>query len=189
MASTGKGNNMTGGGDVIPKGYKAGQQQQFTPEQMKLFQQTFQHVAPGSYLNRLAGGDQGAFEQMEAPAMRQFQELQGQNASRFSGAGMGARRSSGFQNQMTQDTSNFAQDLASKRMTLQSQALKDLMGISESLLGQSPYKKFLVKKDEQKTGWGGLIGAGLGAAGGFFAGGPAGAMAGAKLGQSVGSAF
>ena len=28
-------------GDIIPKGYRGGQVQNYTPEQMKLFQQTF----------------------------------------------------------------------------------------------------------------------------------------------------
>ena len=120
--------------------------------------------------------------------MRQFNSLQGNLANRFSGAGTGNRRSSSFQNAQTAASSNFAQDLASRRQQLQQQAINDLMGISNTLLGQRPQENFLTEK-RQKEGfdWGGLAGAGLGAVGGFFAGGPLGALSGASLGYGVGS--
>lgn len=150
--------NATGTGDIVPKGYSKGQLSQYTPEQKELFQQMFSHVGPDSYLSRLAGGDEDIFNEMEAPAMRQFNELQGGLASRFSqggGAGsLSARRSSGFQNSNTAAASNFAQDLASKRQGLQQQAIKDLMGISESLLGQRPEDKFLVEKPQRQNTFG-----------------------------------
>jgi len=183
---------MSGGGrtgDQIPKGYKTGQLQQFTPEQMQLFQQLFAQVSPQSFTSRIAGGDQSAFDQMEAPALRQFSALQGNIASRFSGMGSGARKSSGFQNTMNQASSDFAQDLQGRRLDYQRQALMDLMGLSSELLGQRPYERGLYKKDQNSSGLGGLIGAGLGGIGGFFAGGPGGALKGANLGYNVGSAF
>jgi hypothetical protein len=136
----------------------------------------------------LAGGDQSAFEQMEAPALRQFQGLQGQLASRFSGMGTGARRSSGFQNTANQAASAFAQQLQSNRLGLQQGAISQLHDLVNRLLGQRPYDQFLVEK-QKGGGWGGPIGAGLGAVGGFFAGGPPGALAGGKLGYDVGSSF
>lgn len=138
-------------GDNIPSGYRSGQLQQFTPQQMKLFKQMFSQVSPDSYLSRLSQGDEELFDEMEAPAMRQFNELQGGLASRFSGMGMGSRRSSGFQNSSTAAASNFAQDLASKRQGLQRQAIMDLMGLSESLLGQRPNERFLVPKKQNQT--------------------------------------
>lgn len=128
-------------------GYRPTQMQQFSPEQLQLFQQMFGHVGPDSFLSKLAGGDESMFQQMEAPAMRQFQGLQGNIASRFSGMGSGARRSSGFQNTMNQASSDFAQDLQSNRMNLQRQAIQDLMGMSNSLLNQRPYENMLMKKD------------------------------------------
>lgn len=143
-------------GNKIPKGYEQGQLQQFTPEQMNLFKSLFGMVGPDSMTSKLASGDQSMFEQMEAPAMRQFGEMQGQLASRFSGMGMGGRRGSGFQNTMNQATSDFAQDLQSRRMDLQRQAIQDLMGMSTSLLGQKPQEKFLVEK--QKPWWQELLG-------------------------------
>jgi hypothetical protein len=133
-------------GNKIPKGYQQGQLQQFTPEQMQLFQQLFGHVGPESFLGKLAGGDQSQFEQLEAPALKQFGELQGNIASRFSGMGSGARRSSGFQNTMNQAATDFSQQLQSQRMGLQRQAIQDLMGLSGSLLGQRPYEQFLTEK-------------------------------------------
>ena len=157
----------SGSGNKVPSGYKMGQMQQFTPEQMQLFQSLFGQVGPGSYLSRLAGGDQSMFEEMEAPALRQFSGLQGNLASRFSGMGSGAqsgmstgaRHSSGFQNTMTQASSDFAQDLQSRRQDLQRQALMDMMGISSNLLGQRPYEQFLYEK--KKPFWQQLLG-GLG---------------------------
>ena len=163
-------------GNAIPKGYQAGQMQQFSPEQMKLFQQMFGQVGPESFLGKLAGGDEGQFAQLEAPAMKQFAGLQGNLASRFSGMGMGARRSSGFQNTANQATSDFAQQLQSQRMGLQKQAIQDLMGMSGQLLGQRPYEQFLTPK--QKPFWQELLG---GLAGGVGSGvGTAGSLYGAK---------
>ena len=184
LSSTGS--QMTG--SMIPKGYKQGQLQQFTPEQMQLFQRLFSQISPDSYLSRLAGGDQESFAQMEAPAMRQFQDVLGGISSRFSGMGSGARKSSGFQNTVSTAASNFAQDLAARRHDLQRQALMDLMGISESLLSQRPYEKFLIEKQQKPSFMQQLLGAGLPAAG-AIAGGIFGGMPGAKLGATVGGSM
>lgn len=144
--------------EKIPSGYKAGALQQFTPEQIQLFQQLFSHLGPESYLSRLASGDQSMFGEIEAPAFRQFNELQGGLASRFSGMGMGGRHSSGFQNQATSAASNFAQELQSQRQQLQRQALEDLFGMSNQLMGQRPYERFLTQK--KKPFWQELLLAG-----------------------------
>ena len=120
--------------------------QQFTPEAMQLYQHLFSQLGPNSFINKLAGGDQGAFNELEAPALRQFGELQGNIASRFSGAGSGARHSSGFQNTMNQASSNFAQDLQSQRLGIRNQALRDMMGMSNQLLQQRPYEQFVAEK-------------------------------------------
>jgi hypothetical protein len=169
----GVGARSSGGGmgNKVPSGYKSGRLQNFTPEMMELFKSLFGHVGEGSYLSRLAGGDESLFEEMEAPALRQFSGLQGNLASRFSGMGMGARRSSGFQNTSNQAASDFAQDLQSKRQGLQQQAIRDLMGLSGSLLGQRPYEQFLTPKSswlDSLGGLGGLLG-GIGKIGSLFA--------------------
>lgn len=179
-------------GNKIPKGYAEGQMQQFTPNQMKLFQQMFGQVGPQSYLSKLAGGDQEMFNQMEAPAMRQFGEMQADTASRFSGMGMGGRRSSGFQNTMSQSGSNFAQDLASRRQQLQQGAMMDLHNMSNQLLGQRPYQNFMYQKPNSPSGFQSFLQGALplaGAAAGAAFGGPMGMSMGAQLGSAAGSAF
>lgn len=139
-------------GDVIPKGYRGGQIQNYTPEQMNLFKQTFGLVSPDSYLSRLSQGDEELFNEMEAPAHRQFSESLGGIASKFSGAGsFGARRSSGFQNTTTAAASNFAQDLASRRQELQRSAITDLASISQMLLGQRPTEKLLMGHEHKPS--------------------------------------
>lgn len=177
-------------GDKIPKGYKTYQMQNFDPQQMQTYQNQFQHVAPDSYLGKLAAGDQSLFEEIEAPAHRQFQEKIGGVSNRFSNAGMGSRRSSGFQNATNQASSDFAMNLQAQRMGMRNQALQELMGYSNQLLGQKPYDRFIQEKP-QKEGidWWGLGGSALGAAGGFFAGGPVGAVQGASLGYNLGSSL
>lgn len=127
-------------------GYNMRQMPNYTPEQMDLFKSLFSNVGPGSYLSRLAGGDQALFDQIEQPAKRQFGEQQGQIASRFSNSGMGARRGSGFNNSMNQASQDFSSQLQQNRMGLQKDALSDLMNMSNQLLGQKPYNNFLQPK-------------------------------------------
>lgn len=163
--------------EKIPSGYKKGSVNQFTPEQNQLFQQMFGHVGPDSYLSKLAQGDQGTFDEMEAPAMRQFSGMQGNMASRFSGmGGLGARKSSGFQNTMNSAASNFAQELQANRTNLMSNARKELFDMSNSLLNQRPQENFLVKK--QQNPWVDIAGkfaeAIPGAVAGYMTGRPAG---------------
>jgi len=182
-------------GDIIPSGYKTGQLQQFDPKQMRLYKQGFNQLKPGSYLSRLAGGDEEMFAEMEAPAMRQFQEMLGGLGSRFSGASrgvpgqgsLGTRRSSGFQNTGTAAVSNFAQDLAANRQNLQRQALNDMMNYSQMLMGQRPYERTLMQKPEKEpSGWGSLLGGVAGGVGGAFFGQP---VLGAQLGSTLGGMF
>lgn len=154
-SSTGLNPTTTNTGAVkekIPKGYSKGSLQQFTPEQMNLFSQMFGQVGPDSYLSKLAGGDQEAFNQVEAPALRQFSGLQGNLASRFSGmGGLGARRSSGFQNTANAAASNFAQELQAQRLGLMNNARQELFNMSNQLLSQRPYEQILTEK--QKPWW------------------------------------
>lgn len=182
-------------GSNIPKGYAAGSLQQFTPEQMQLFQSLFSHVSPGSSLSKLAAGDESAFAPLEAQAKRGFQEFQGELGSRFSqlapGA-MSAQRGSGFKNAANQASIDFASQLAQQRQGLQRQALMDLLGISETLLGQRPQENFLIKKQPKQSAWQKILGVGLPAAGavaGGVFGGPAGAALGGQLGGSLASGF
>lgn len=188
------GQGMTTGGmkNKIPRGYQQGQIAQFTPEQIQLLQRRLQDIGPESFLERLSRGDEGIFDEMEEPAMRQFEQLQGNIASRFSGAGMGGsgRKSSGFQNTLGQAGSDFASQLQSQRLALQQQAQRDLGEMSSNLLGQRPYEQFLTKKQPsflQNLAAGSAPVAGA-AIGGYFGGVP-GAAAGGKIGSQFGQAF
>lgn len=173
--------------ESIPGGYREYKLNQFTPQQMELYDQLFQYLGPDSYLARLASGDESLFEEMEAPALRQFSELQGNIANRFSGAGMGGRRSSGFYNTMGKASSDFAQELASRRNQLRHQAIQDLMGMSHTLLGERPFEKGLIPKYQKpsregggSSGWEQLLGPllkGLLTIGATAAAGPAGGAA------------
>jgi hypothetical protein len=182
-------------GEKIPGGYRASQIQRFTPEQMKLYRSLFGLADEDSYLSRLAGGDEELFNEIEAPALRQFAGLQGGLASKFSGMGLGSRHSSGFANESNAAAQSFAQQLQAQRQGLQRQAISDLMGVSSQLLGTDPYYTSMRERKHHgpssagKGGWGNFVGAGIGGVGGFFAGGLPGAMQGAQLGYNVGSYF
>lgn len=159
-------------GNIIPRGYKTGQLQQFTPEQMNQFKQLFAFTDPSSQLYQQAMGSEQGFAPMEQRAMRDFQNFQGLSANRFSSAGAGSRglsgrHSSDFQNFQTQGAQDFASSLAEKRQALQRQALMDLMGISHSLLGERPYEQFLIEKTHKPKWWEVLL-QGLGENAGAF---------------------
>lgn len=141
-----------------PEGYLQGKIKQFTPEQMQLYKQLFGYLGPESYLGRLAGGDESLFGEIEAPALRQFSGMQGNIASKFSGMGMGARRSTGHQLAQTSAAQDFAQQLQANRQSLQRQALLDMSNISSSLLGQRPYENYLVP---EQMPWEEAMGLGL----------------------------
>ena len=147
-------NSTMGMKEKIPSGYKKGTVQTYPPEFMELLKHLMGQLGPESYLSRLAGGEEGLFNEIEAPAMRQFAGLQGNLASRFSGMGTGARKSSGFQNTMNQATSDFAQDLQSKRQEMQMNAIKEMLGMGSSLLSNNnPYQTTLVPKNREPSGW------------------------------------
>ena len=139
----------------------------------------------------MASGDESLFNEMEAPALRQFSGLLGNLANRGaagSGRGsLGTLRSSAFQNQQSSAASNFAQELQANRQNLQRQGIRDLMEISNLLLGQRPYDRLVEKKEEkQPSGWGSIAGGVLGGAAGAFFGMP---VQGAMAGSAIGSQF
>lgn len=147
-------------GSKIPSGYKAGRLQNFTPEMMQLFQQMIEQLGPESFLSKLAGGDPEMFAEMEAPALRQFNEVLGGIGSKFSGMGSGARRSSGFQNVTSAAGSNFAQELQAKRLGLQQEGIQDMMSYANQLLSQRPYEQYLTKKQHKPSFLDQVLGAG-----------------------------
>lgn len=184
-------------GAISPKqaGYDLVRTPRMSPENMQMIQQLRGQIQPGAlkgadYLSRLAGGDESLFQQMEAPAFRQLNALQGQTASRFSGLGTGARRSSGFQNTIGNQQVDLAERLAANRMGLQHGAINQLMSLYRDLIGEDEFQYDLTERGNDWSKWIGaslpFVGAGTGALLGL-AGGPGGALAGAKIGSAAGS--
>lgn len=154
-----------------------------TPDQMQLLQSlTGGLQAPLSSalgnLQSILGGKQGAFDQLERPALRQFeQQIIPQISERF--GGQGALSSSGFQQSLSQAGANLAENLASKRAAMQSGAINQLM----QLLGLAQKQPF----EYLKSGGGEGALPGILAALGTAAGGPIGAAAGQLIGSGISS--
>lgn len=131
-------------------GYKTRNVPNYTPQQMQLFSQLLggtqgEGLSKGlQSLQGLAGGDEEAFGQLEAPAYSAFQKTLGQLGSRFSG--LGAIDSSAFQNATSGAARELSENLGSQRMGIQQNALDRLLGLSNTLLGQKPFETFLQKK-------------------------------------------
>lgn len=179
-------------------GYNQIQFPRLSSEQQQLFSQVMGGASPGitaglGNLSQLAaGGSPEYWKQLEAPAMRQFGELQGDIASRFSGAGTGARRSSGFQNTMGGASADLAERLQSQRLGLQQNAISQLMGLYGNLMGTEMYDTYLTPEKKKLSKWRQLLGAGLPIGGGILGGllgGPMGAGLGSTLGGGLGKAF
>lgn len=150
-------------------GYNQVQIPKLSREQQQLFSQVFGAAQGGigsavGQLGQMAGGgNEESWKQLEAPALRQFGQLQGNIASRFSGMGSGARRSSGFQNATNEAGVDLAERLQSQRMGFQQSAIQQLLGLYGNLMGtQTSDTAFLPRK---KPFWQELLGAASGGAG------------------------
>lgn len=161
-------------------GYRQISMPRLTPEQQQLFSQVMGASGPGilggiGNLSQMAGGGSPEFwEQLEAPAHRQFGQAIGGIGSRFSqlapGA-MSAQRSSGFQNALTGAAGDFASQLQSQRMGMQQSAIQQLLGLYGNLIGTQQFDTRLLPK--KKPFWQELLGSlapGLGQFGGSFGG-------------------
>lgn len=143
-----------------------------TGEQQALYSQLQNGAMPGiqsglGQLSNLAGGgNQDYWDQIEAPAKRQFSEAIGGLGARFSGlGGTGGRRSSGFQQATGALASDFAERLQSQRLGLQQGAIEQLLGLGQNLLGQSMFNSAIVPK---KKKWWEVAGEGAADVGGSF---------------------
>lgn len=142
---------------VSGTGYSALQLPNKNPEQMEIFRQ----LGMGSneniskMLQQLGGiaggGDEQTWQQLEAPALRQFGQLQGQIASRFSAGGggqgaMSSRRGSGFNNAQSGAATDLAERLQGQRLGYQRDAQDQLMKLYQSLMGQDMFDTALLPK-------------------------------------------
>jgi hypothetical protein len=153
-------------------GYKSIQTPTKDAGQMGWRNQIQQGIQPGTAsalqgLNGIASGDQSYFDQLEAPAKRQFGELQSGIASRFSGMGSGARRSSGHANAQSGAATDFAERLQSQRIGMQQKAWEQLLGMGTHLFDQNLFETSLIPK--KKSGWESFF-EGLGNVGGTVTG-------------------
>lgn len=181
-------------------GYKSISVPTMSPEVMDRWRRTIGAVEPSALssigdLGRISQGDESYFQQLEAPAHRQYQQGIGQLASRFSAGGpgsgsMSARQSSAFANAGAGYAGEFAENLAAQRYSLQDRAREQLLSLYGELMSSDPYEQVLQKR--KQSGWKKWLGASLpiiGGVAGGIAGGPAGAIAGSSIGSSAGGAF
>ncbi len=119
---------------AAPRGYESFNQ--FTPEQQQVFKGQFGQLGPDSYTSRLAAGDPQLLDQLDQQDLREFGGIQGGIASRFSAMGRGGQKSSGFRNTMDRATQDFASDMQQRRQKMRMDAIRDLMGMSNQVLGQ-----------------------------------------------------
>lgn len=165
-----------GYGAKTPKGYDTYQLPTMEPAVHDWFTKLMGSSGQGALsgmenLKKLAGGDESYFQQLEAPAFRQFEGSMGQMGSRFAGMGMGANKSSGMRLSAGGMASDLAQNLQSQRMGLQQNAISQLMGMSQHLMGMPTMGTGLVQKqpsfwEQLLPGLMGGIGQGAGMGGG-----------------------
>lgn len=170
-SSFGPAGSILGKGKIA--GYKYAQLPTMSPDQMNFFKSLLGQSQQGAgqgvdYLSKLAGGDQGMFEQMEAPAYSALQKAGSQLGSQFSGMGMGGQQSSGFQNALAGASGELGQNLASQRMGLQQNAIAELLGLSKSLLGTNTFENTLFEQPKKPSFWQSLLGGLQGAASKFL---------------------
>lgn len=145
-------------------GYKVKKIPTMGEDQKGLYDQLYGSIRPAlgpatSQLSQLAQGSPGMFQQLEAPAFRQFKEqLMPRLAEQQTARGGG--RSSGYLNRLEGATSNFAQDLQSQRMGLQQNALAQILGLGQNLMNTQTEQPYYQKKfgTSLLEGLGGLAG-------------------------------
>lgn len=161
-------------------GYNVRNVQQFNPQMMQIFEKLMSSLQSGGgleggvdFLSRLAGGEEGAFKEAEAPAYSSFDKMLGQIGSRYSQ--LGARDSSSFQQAISGGAAQLSENLGAKRLDIRSSAIDRLLGLSNDILNKKPTETVLDPKPDFMK----LIGQILPVLLQLFAGGGAGGAAGA----------
>lgn len=129
----------------IPEGYDLFAINQYTPEQEKLFKRNERQLGKGSYLDRLARGEESAYGETEGKAYSQFGGMQSNLGSRF-GGGMSTGQSG---NQASKD---FMTNMRAGRHGMRQQAIMDLMGMTNQFLKQRPQERGLAESGEEYYG-------------------------------------
>lgn len=154
-------------------GYQSIQTPTKNAQQMGLFDQLYGGSKNGidsalrGLTSQAQGGNEDYWSQLEAPARREFGQLQGNIASRFSRMGSGARRSSGHQNAQSGAATDFAERLGANRINLQKQAWDQLLGMGSHLFDSNLMETSLIPK---KKKWWESLGEGIAGVGGNISG-------------------
>ena len=155
-----------------------------TPEQQQLFSQLIGRLGGQGgqqgqmgqgldLISQLFGGNQQFLEQMQAPALRQFQEqIVPGIAEQFSGAGSGAQGSSSFAQALGGAGADLTERLAGQRAEMGAQAQQGGLQALMQMLGMAQQPQFAnAYQPGQAGGLGSLLG-GVGQGfGGMFGGG------------------
>lgn len=131
-------------------GYTLAQSPNFTPEMQNLFQKLLSSASGGAgqgldFLSKIASGDEGTFNKLEAPAYSAFDKTLGKLSGKF--AQYGAGDSSAFQNAVAGQGAELSQNLQANRTQMMTDAIQKLLGHSETILGQKPFENQLIKED------------------------------------------
>jgi len=123
----------------MPQGYNTFST--FNPQQQSAFSQLLASLQPAGqkssdYYSQLLEGSPEAFQNFEAPYMRQFHEQTVPGLSEQF-AGLGALSSSGFQQALGQAGAGLSENLAGLRSGLQMQAAGQSQSSLQNLLGMS----------------------------------------------------
>ena len=138
-------------GAKLPSGYSAYSLPTMGSDQKGIYDMLkgqFQGGAGDVYqkLFGMASGDEGTFDQLEKPALRQFNEVIAPGiASRYSGSGIS--NSSGMQNSIAGAGASLAEQLQSQRTGLMRQSMQDVLGLGNMLLG-TPTQQFGITQKE-----------------------------------------
>lgn len=149
-----------------------GEQGQYLQQLMQMLSSLGPEVQ--NYFKDLFSEDPQAFEKFAAPAKREFEEqiIPG-IAERFTGMGMGAQDSSGFQQSLGQAGAGLSERLAALREGLKSQGISQLQGMSGQGLGTRAFETAV--RPRQPGFLENILGPAIGAAGkigGAYAGRP-----------------
>ncbi len=135
-----------GGGFWLGKGAEEVQKPIYNPQQEELLNMLLGSLGqqlPGGLQNlqNILGGDQGTFEAFERPARRAFeQQTIPTIAERFTGQGAGAQRSSAFGQALGTAGRELEEDIFSKRIGMQSDALSQLLGMLGPAISPRQYQ-------------------------------------------------
>lgn len=173
-----------------PSGYNLIRTPKYSDTQMQRQEERLGQIGTSSgraadLLGKYASGDEGAYNALSAPALRQFREqILPSIANRADSAG--AYGGSAMMNAQMGAGTYLAERLSAQRANLQMGSIKSLLDLEGQLLSNSPYAFDYQPQEKKRSIWESIRGPAVGAIGGGLTGwgmgGPMGAAAGSVLG-------